>query len=90
MCFSLFYLFQPALSILPNYPIPFPMRSHFLLEPADKPGSSEKVFKIYEEWNGNVQLNEKTVAPAFLGKIHQNLRRFTGQGLTWITKKLTA
>ena len=26
------------------------MRTHLLLEPAEKPGSSERLFKLYEEW----------------------------------------
>lgn len=35
-------------------------------------------FRIYEEWNGNKLLTEKTTFPSFIGKIHSMLRRSTG------------
>ncbi len=64
-------------SFLPSMPIPLRMRTHILLEPPTQVGGQERVFRIYEEWNGNKQLNEKsTFGP--LGKVHQRLRRFNG------------
>ena len=36
-----------------------PMRIHLLLEPAEKPGSSERLFKLYEEWGCNVCYRKK-------------------------------
>ena len=39
-----------ALSHIPWLKVNIPMRTHLLLEPAEKPGSSEKLFKLYEEW----------------------------------------
>jgi hypothetical protein len=63
------------------------MRTHFLLEPAEKAGSGEKLFKIFEEWNGNVHLTEKNTFPAILGTIHQQLRRSMGLAVVWISKQ---
>jgi hypothetical protein len=63
------------------------MRTHFLLEPAEKAGSGEKLFKIFEEWNGNVHLNEKNTFPTILGTIHQQLRRSMGLAASWVVKQ---
>ena len=81
-----FYL-QMTITFLPSYPFTIPMRTHFLLEPAEKAGSGEKVFKIFEEWNGNVHLNEKNTFPPILGSIHQQLRRSMGQAASWVVKQ---
>ena len=62
---------------LPNYPISVSMRSHILLEQPPKIGSPEKIFRIYEEWRGNKLITEKTTVP-FIGKIHQQYRKFFG------------
>ena len=61
----------------PSYPFSLRMRTHILLEPPSRAGGQEKIFRIYEEWNGNKQLNEKTTFGP-LGKVHQKLRRFSG------------
>ena len=42
------------------------MRTHFLLEPAENPGSGEKLFKIYEEWYGHEHMNESNTKPSVL------------------------
>ena len=39
-----------GLSHIPWLKVNIPMRTHLLLEPAEKPGSSERLFKLYEEW----------------------------------------
>ncbi len=62
---------------LPSYPMSLRMRSRILLEPPSRAGGQERIFRIYEEWNGNKQLNEKTTFGP-LGRVHQRLRRFTG------------
>lgn len=62
----------------PNTPLPLRMRTHLLLEPPPQPGGRERLFRLFEEWNGNRQLNEKTTWPSALGRVHQRLRRFTG------------
>jgi len=74
--------------MLPNLPWVMRQRNHYLLEPPSTKGGSEKVFRIYEEWGGNPLLNEKTVTPGFLGKVHAKLRRFTGYllSLAWEKK----
>ena len=59
------------LNILPNYPLFMPMRSHLMLD------KKEKVWRMYEEWKGNKQLNEETTI-SILGKVHEKLRRFVG------------
>ena len=64
-----------------------PMRARFLLEPADKPGSAEKIFRIIEEWGGSPLLSEASVKPSYLGLVHRNLRRFTGSMILWPAKK---
>ena len=63
---------------LEQFPLPIRMRSHILLEPPTKAGGAEKIFRIYEEWNGNAQLNEKTTAVPQVGRLHSRLRRFHG------------
>ncbi len=56
-------------SFMPSVPIPLRMRTHILLE---------LVFRIYEEWNGNKQLNEKsTFGP--LGPEAQEVQRVPRQ-----------
>ncbi len=37
-------------------------------------GGQEKIFRIFEEWNNNKQLNEKTTTIPILGKVHRLLR----------------
>ena len=65
-----------------------PMRIHLLLEPAEKPEYSEGLFKLVEEWGGNVLLTEKSLPmPPYLGLIHQSLRGFTGSLVLWPAKK---
>jgi len=77
-----------GLSHIPWLKVNIPMRTHLLLEPAEKPGSSERLFKLYEEWGGNVLLTEKSLPmPPYLGLIHQSLRRFTGSLVLWPAKK---
>ena len=39
-----------GLSHIPWLKVNIPMRTHLLLEPAEKPGSSERLFKLYDEW----------------------------------------
>jgi hypothetical protein len=51
---------------LPSNPLTLPMRTHFLLEPAETPGSGEKLFKIYEEWYGHEHMNESNTKPSVL------------------------
>lgn len=63
--------------LFPNFALSIPMRSHFLVEPAAKPGTPEKIFRIYEEWNGNALLNEKTTV-SYIGQIQSRFRRFIG------------
>ena len=64
-----------------------PMRTHLLLEPAERAGKAEKIFRIAEDWYGNEQLTEKSVKIALLGKIHQALRRFMGTLVLWPVKQ---
>ena len=64
-----------------------PMRTHLLLEPAERPGGAEKIFRIAEDWYGNEQLTEKNVKISLLGKIHQSLRRYYGQLVLWPVKQ---
>lgn len=59
----------------PTFPLSLRMRTHIMLEPSSN--NKEKIFRVFEEWNGNKQLNEKTTLP-LLGKIHRALRRFVG------------
>jgi hypothetical protein len=49
-------------------------------------GSGEKLFKIFEEWNGNVHLTEQNTLPPVLGTIHQQLRRSVGQAASWVVR----
>jgi hypothetical protein len=42
--------FQFSATILPDFPITIPMRTHFLLEPAEAAGSGEKV-SILSIWD---------------------------------------
>merc|ERR1712083_621939 len=72
--------------MLPNYPISLTLRTHFMLEPPSTKGGPEKVFKITEEWGGNPLMNERTVTPSLLGKVHSKLRRFTGYLIVWACK----
>ena len=74
------------MSFLPSFPITIPMRTHFLLEPAEQAGSGEKLFKIFEEWYGNVHLNERTAPLPIVGTVHQQLRRYVGVLVTWISQ----
>ncbi len=53
-----------------------PMRTNLLLR--REGGGKEKVYRYYEEWWGNRQLNRETTFPA-LGVLHERLRYFTGQ-----------
>ena len=77
-----------GLSHIPWLKVSIPMRTHLLLEPAEKPGSSERLFRLYEEWGGNVLLTEKSLSwPPYLGLIHQSLRRFAGSLVLWPAKK---
>ena len=56
--------------------LPIPMRSNFLLR-KDSSGR-ERIYRFYEEWWGNPQLNRHTTfAP--LGMAHEQLRWFHGQ-----------
>ena len=80
------FLSQVTTTIFPNYPFTIPMRTHFLLEPAEQAGSGEKLFKIFEEWNGNVHLNEQTAVLPIVGTLHQSLRRFVGVAFSWVAK----
>ena len=64
-----------------------PMRTHIMLEPAEKPGAAEKIFRIAEDWYGNEQLTEKNVKISLLGKIHQSVRRYYGQLVLWPVKQ---
>ena len=58
-----------------------------MLEPSEvKVGGPEKVFRVYEEWGGNVLLTEKTCQPPMLGKLHSKLRQFTGYAVTQLIK----
>ena len=61
--------------------------THILLEPPKKAGDPERIFRYFEEWNGNRLLSEKTVTPSFVGRVHQNLRRFTGYAAASAIKK---
>ena len=73
---------------IPWMKVNLPMRIHLLLEPVEKPGSSERLFKLVEEWGGNVLLTEKSLPmPPYLGLIHQSLRGFTGSLVLWPAKK---
>ena len=65
------------------------MRTHILMEPPEKQGNAEKIFRISEEWYGNEQITERNfkVVP-YLGKIHQMLRQFTGTIVVEIGKLL--
>ena len=59
------------------------MRTHILLEPSEvKIGGPEKIFRVYEEWNGNPLLTEKTGKPPMLEKLHSMLRKFHGSVIT--------
>ena len=68
-------------------PIAMPMRTHIMLQPPEKAGGAEKIFHIYEEWGGNQLITAKTTKIPYLGKIHANLRRFTGQLIVWFVDK---
>jgi len=74
---------KTTLSFLPSIPMSIGMRSHILLEPSEvKVGGPEKIFRVYEEWNGNPLLTEKTGKPPMLGKLHSMLRKFHGSAIT--------
>jgi len=74
---------KTTVSFLPNFPMSIGMRTHILLEPSEvKIGAPEKVFRVYEEWNGNPLLTEKTGKPPMLGKLHSKLRKFHGYAVT--------
>jgi len=75
--------------IAPSIKINLPMRTHIMMEPPEKQGSAEKIFRISEEWYGNEQITERNfkVVP-YLGKIHQMLRQFTGTIVVEIGKLL--
>lgn len=53
------------------------LRSNILLEPGVD-GKAEKVFRIYEDWNGPALINERNTIP-ICGRLHTKLRRFMGQ-----------
>ena len=81
------FIFQTTVSFLPNVPMSINMRTHIMLEPSEvKVGGPEKVFRVYEEWGGNVLLTEKTCQPPMLGKLHSKLRQFTGYAVTQLIK----
>ena len=67
-----------TMKVAPTVKLPLRMRSHILVEPPKSAGGVEKVFKIFEEWNGNKQLNEKSAPIPMLGRLHQRLRQFHG------------
>jgi len=67
-----------ALKVLPDFPLTVRVRGHYLLEPPAKAGAPEKLFRYFEEINGNKLLNERTTI-AQLGKVHSKLRRYVGQ-----------
>ena len=48
--------------VLPDFPITMRLRNHYLLEPPSKAGAPEKLFRYFEEINGNKLLNERRVA----------------------------
>jgi len=74
-------------SLFPTYPLSLRMRSHILLEPPGKKGEKkEKIFRIFEEWNGNTQLNEQTTLIPVVGKMHRLLRQYTGAAGAWAVK----
>jgi len=78
---------KTTVSFLPNNPMSINMRTHIMMEPSEvKVGGPEKVFRIYEEWGGNVLLTEKTCQPPILGKLHSKLRQFTGYCVTQLIK----
>jgi len=75
-----------SLKHLPDFPFTLRLRSHFLLEPPSSAGAPEKLFKYFEEVNGNRLLNERTtIGP--LGKIHSKLRRYVGSLCVLIVEK---
>jgi len=79
------------LPYLPNVqPLTMLMRIRFMWEPPSTKGGPEKVFRMSLEWGGNPTLNERTVSPSLLGKIHSKLRRFTGYAISAGLQKLTA
>ena len=45
--------------MLPDFPLTIRLRGHYLLEPPAKAGAPEKLFRYFEEINGNKLLNER-------------------------------
>ena len=45
--------------MLPDFPVTVSMRVHYLLEPPAKAGAPEKLFRCFQEINGNKLLNER-------------------------------
>ena len=45
--------------VLPDFPRTIRLRGHYLLEPPAKAGAPEKLFRYFEEINGNKLLNER-------------------------------
>ena len=58
-----------------------------MMEPPEKLGEPEKIFRIAENWFGNEQLTERNSKIPNLGKIHQSLRRFMGSVVVWPVKQ---
>ena len=82
------FLFQFGFKSLPSsLRINLPMRTHLMMEPPEKLGDPEKIFRIQENWFGNEQLTERNSKFSYLGKIHQSLRRFMGSVVVWPVKQ---
>ena len=82
------FLFQFGFKSLPSsLRINLPMRTHLMMEPPEKLGDPEKIFRIQENWFGNEKLTERNSKFSYLGKIHQSLRRFMGSVVVWPVKQ---
>jgi len=76
-----------GIKAFPSIRMSIPMRTHMMMEPPQKAGEPEKIFRIFEDWFGNEQLTERSSKIPYLGKIHQSLRRFMGTLVVWPVKQ---
>lgn len=67
-----------------SYPTSLNILAHFYIDQTE--GHLLKVFKAQENWNNNPPLNEKTVVPSVLGKVHSMLRRFHGMAIVFFVE----
>ena len=63
---------------LPWLAVSVPMHFRLMLEPSEKLGGPEKIFRFTEEWHGNALLTDQNAFLPLIGSVHKQMRRFMG------------